>query len=85
MIRTPITFPADQVLQRSTATQFVKVANHYDARIMIERKDTVVNAKSMLGLLSLGVGGDDMVLVVDGPEEGQAAEAILALMTELFA
>ncbi|MBQ2699690.1 MAG: HPr family phosphocarrier protein [Clostridia bacterium] len=85
MIRTPIAFPADQVLQRSTATQFVQVANHFDARIMIERKDKIVNAKSMLGLLSLGVGGDDMILLVDGPEEEKAAEAILALMKELFA
>ena len=84
MIRKPIVFPADQVLQRSTATRFVQVVNHFDARIMIERKDKVVNAKSMLGLLSLGIGGEDLMLVVDGPQEAEAAEAIQALMKELF-
>lgn len=84
MIRTPIAFPENQVLQRSTAAQFVQVANRFDARIMIERKDKIVNAKSMLGLLSLGTGEGEMVLAVDGPEEEKVTAAILEIVEKLF-
>lgn len=84
-MRIPITFPANQVLQRSAAALFVQVANRFDARIMIEHKDKIVNAKSMLGLLSLGASaGEEMALVVDGPDEEKAAAAIQELMTKHF-
>ena len=84
-MRIPITFPANQVLQRSAAALFVQVANRFDARIMIEHKDKIVNAKSMLGLLSLGASaGEEMALVVDGPDVEKAAAAIQELMTKHF-
>ncbi|MBQ8537168.1 MAG: HPr family phosphocarrier protein [Clostridia bacterium] len=84
MTRTPIAFPDGQVLQRKTAAQFVQVANRFEARIMIERKDKIVNAKSMLGLLSLGTGAGDMILVVDGPQEEKVTETILEMVSKLF-
>lgn len=84
MVRTPIAFPPGQVLQRSMAAQIAQTANRYQARIMVERGDKIVNAKSMLGLLSLGAGEADTFVVVDGEDESPAAEAIEALLKKLF-
>lgn len=52
MIVKPITFPNHQPLNRTLAAQVVQTASRFDARVMIRRHQKVVNAKSMLGLLS---------------------------------
>ena len=78
MIKQPIAFPAGQPLTRAGAAQLVQIANRYDCRVMIEHCQKLVNAKSMLGLLSLGVDDQsDMLLLADGPEEVAAAAAIV--------
>ncbi len=80
MIVKPITFPNYQPLTRSNAAQVVETSSRYESRVMIRRHQKVVNAKSMLGLLSLDADEqNEMFLVVDGPDEEQAAEAVLAL------
>ena len=81
MIRQPITFPGGQPLTRSVAAQVVQVTAKYESRVMIEHDHKIVNAKSMLGLLSLGLEDQaNMTLVVEGEDEQEAVEAILAIM-----
>lgn len=81
MIRQPIAFPGGQPLTRSVAAQLVRETTKYASRIMIEHDRKIVNAKSMLGLLSLGLEDQDgMTLIVEGEDERQAAEAVAALM-----
>ena len=81
MIRQPITFPGGQPLTRSVAVQVVQVTAKFSSRIMIEHDRKIVNAKSMLGLLSLGMDDQtNMTLVVEGEDEKEAIEAIMALM-----
>ena len=83
MIRQPITFPAGQPLTRSVAAQVVQVTNKFQSRIMISHDHKIVNAKSMLGLLSLGLEDQsNMTLLVEGEDEKEAVEAILKLMKE---
>jgi len=78
MIRTPITFPGGEPLTRSAAAQIVQVTGKYESRVMIEHDQKIVNAKSMLGLLSLGlVDQSKLTLIVEGEDEKEAAEAIL--------
>ncbi|MBR2719407.1 MAG: HPr family phosphocarrier protein [Clostridia bacterium] len=77
MIRQPIVFPAGQPLTRTSAAQLVQIASRFDCRVMIEQNQKLVNAKSMLGLLSLGVEEGGMQLLVDGAEEENAAAAIV--------
>ena len=44
---------------------------------MIEHEQKLVNAKSMLGLLSLGLDDQkSMILLVEGPDEAEAAAAV---------
>ncbi len=77
MIKQPIVFPAGQPLTRTSAAQLVQIASRFDCRVMIEQNQKLVNAKSMLGLLSLGVEEGGMQLLVDGAEEETAAAAIV--------
>ena len=78
MIKQAIAFPHGQPLNRASAAQLVQIANRYDCRVMIEQNQKLVNAKSMLGLLSLGLEDESgMTLLVDGVEEEAATAAIM--------
>lgn len=54
MIRKPISFPNRSPLTRRSAALLVREASRFESRLMIEHNAKIVNAKSMLGLLSLG-------------------------------
>lgn len=83
MIRRSIRFPGDQPLTRSAAAQVAQVTTRFESRIMIEREQKIVNAKSMLGLLSLGMDEQtEMTLLAEGPDENEAMDAIVKLLTE---
>ena len=82
MIRKEFSFKTHKVLQRQTAAQLVQVAGRFESRIMIECNSKVINAKSMLGLLSLGTDiTERMYLVADGNDEERAVDAIIKLVT----
>ena len=84
MIRKEISFPSSEALKRRTTTQLVNLASRFNSRIMIEHNHKVVNGKSMLGLLSLAtVSSEPMVLTVDGSDEKEALEAIVALLEQI--
>ena len=53
MIRKPIAFPDGKPLTRALAAQLVQITGRFESRVMIEHEQKLVNAKSMLGLLSL--------------------------------
>lgn len=85
MIKQPVTFPRKEPLTRSTAAALVQTASRYEARIMIEHRQKIVNAKSMLGLLSLGSDEQsEMQLLAEGPDERAAVDAIAALLDNDF-
>ena len=68
MIRKPIAFPDGKPLTRTLAAQLVQITGRYESRVMIEQEQKLVNAKSMLGLLSLGLDDQQgMILLVEGP------------------
>ncbi len=81
MIRIPVNFPGGKPLTRSSAAQVVQVACQYTCRIMIEYDQKIVNAKSMLGLLSLGLEDQQhLILLAEGPDEEAAAQAMAQLL-----
>lgn len=81
MIRKPITFPGNQPLTRALAAEVVQTTSRFESRVMISRHQKIVNAKSTLGLLSLSVEDQtDLVLLVEGSDEAEAAEAVAALL-----
>ncbi|MGN0747266.1 MAG: HPr family phosphocarrier protein [Aristaeellaceae bacterium] len=83
MIRQPIAFPGGKPLTRTAAAQIVQVTSRFACRLMIERDQKIVNAKSMLGLLSLGLDAQSgMVLLAEGPDEAEAVATIEELLSK---
>lgn len=86
MISKEITVLNEVGLHARPATFFIQKANEFKSLITIARDDRKVNAKSLLGVLSLGITkGTTVVLDADGPDEEEAIEELNALITSNFA
>ncbi len=73
-------------LHARPATFFIQKANEFKSSIWVEKEERRVNAKSLLGVLSLGiVGGTSIRVIADGSDEEQAVEGLIALVESGFA
>ena len=73
-------------LHARPATFLIQKANEFKSSIWIEKDERRVNAKSLLGVLSLGVAKDMTInIIADGPDEVEAVEALCALISSDFA
>ena len=73
-------------LHARPATFFIQKANEYKATIWVEKEERRVNAKSLLGVLSLGIiGGTAIKIIADGADETDAVEGLAALVESGFA
>lgn len=73
-------------LHARPATFFVQKANSFKSSIWVEKEDCRVNAKSLLGVLSLGiVKGTTVTLIADGNDETDAVNGLVALIDGGFA
>ena len=73
-------------LHARPATLFIQKANEYKSSIWVEKEERRVNAKSLLGVLSLGiVGGTSIRIIADGPDEEEAVENLVDLVKSGFA
>ena len=72
-------------LHARPATFFIQKANEFKSSIWIELGDRKVNAKSLLGVLSLGVvKGGEISIIADGEDEVEALAALLHLVETNF-
>ncbi len=72
-------------LHARPATFFIQKANEFKSTIWVEKEERRVNAKSLLGVLSLGiVGGADIRIIADGTDEVEAVEALVNLVKSGF-
>ena len=68
-------------LHNKQATYFVQKANEFNSSIWVESNNRKMNAKSLLGIMSLGiVTGVPVVLSAEGSDEEKAVEALEALL-----
>ena len=73
-------------LHARPATFFIQKANEFKASIWVEKEERRVNAKSLLGVLSLGIVGNTAIRVIaDGADEEAAVEALIKLVESGFA
>ncbi len=73
-------------LHARPATFFIQKANEFKSQIWVERHERRVNAKSLLGVLSLGIVGDtEITIMADGPDEQEAVAALVELVESGFA
>lgn len=72
-------------LHARPATFFIQKANEFKSSIWIEKEDRRVNAKSLLGVLSLGiVKGTAVSIVADGADEKEAIMTLSELIDSDF-
>ena len=74
-----------KALHARPAVFFIQKANEFKSSIWIEKDERRVNAKSLLGVLSLGiVKGTTVTLVADGADEQEAIDTLTALINSDF-
>ena len=81
MISREVTITNSIGLHARPATFFIQKANGYKSSIWLERGDRKVNAKSLLGVLSMGIAqGMTVSLIADGTDENEALEGLQQLV-----
>ena len=70
-------------LHNKQATYFIQKANEFRSSIWIEADDRKINAKSMLGVLSMGITtGTEVTLIAEGPDEEAAVKSLSAMLVK---
>ncbi len=81
MISRAVTICNSVGLHARPATFFVQKANSFKSSIWVEKEDCRVNAKSLLGVLSLGIAqGSEITLIADGADEADAISGLVDLV-----
>ena len=77
MIRKPITIGISNGLEARPIAMLVQVASQYASSIYLESEAKKVNAKSIMGMMSLGLDvGESITVSVDGVDEEEAMKSI---------
>jgi len=85
MIATNVTIVNKLGLHARAASRLVNCASGFAAEIEIVRGTRSVNAKSIMGVLTLAAGiGTELVVQADGHDEQQALDAVAALFRDRF-
>lgn len=81
MVSREVTIKNSVGLHARPATFFIQKANRFKSTIWVEKDERRVNAKSLLGVLSLGVVKDmSITIIADGPDESDALDGIEELV-----
>ena len=81
MVSKEIVVRCESGLHNRQATYFVQKANEFECGIWLESGSRRMNAKSLLGIMSLGIiTGATVVLSADGKDDEAALEALEALL-----
>ena len=72
-------------LHARPATFFIQKANTFDSGIWVEKEERRVNAKSLLGVLSLGITkGTIITIMANGSDEKEAVDSLVELVVSDF-
>lgn len=85
MIQTTVPVVNKLGLHARAASKLVKLTAGYDSDIKLRAGEQEVDAKSIMGILMLAATqGTNLVMVVEGQDEQQAAEAVNSLFADCF-
>ena len=77
MIQKSMKVQLDNGLEARPVAVFVQVASHYESSVYVEVDGKKVNAKSIMGMMSLGLdNGETLTVVADGSDESAAVAHI---------
>ncbi|MBP5623784.1 MAG: HPr family phosphocarrier protein [Lachnospiraceae bacterium] len=82
MTKKDITIQLTGDLDARPVAMLVQIASQFDSTVYIETGDKRVNAKSIMGMMSLGMSaGEQLTVVTDGSDENNALDAIDKYLT----
>lgn len=77
MIKKTVTVELSSGLEARPIAMLVQVASQYESKIYVESESKRVNAKSTMGMMTLGLtAGEELVIMADGDDEQQAISDI---------
>ncbi|HEX7056332.1 MAG TPA: HPr family phosphocarrier protein [Bacilli bacterium] len=83
MTRRPVVVKLKTGLHARPAALFVQEANKYSSEIFVEKEDKKVNAKSIMGIMSLAISANTEVAIsAEGSDEEQAVTALVNLVSK---
>ncbi len=83
MVRKTITVQLTAGLEARPIAMLVQVASQYDSKIYVETGTKRVNAKSIMGMMTLGISvGEEVTVTADGADEEKAIAEIEAYLSD---
>lgn len=81
MVEAKLYIDYESGLHARPAALFVQVASKFSSKILIQKGNREINAKSVMGVMSLNISaGDEIVIRIDGVDEVEAMEAMKQLI-----
>ena len=83
MIRKPMTVQLASGLEARPVAVLVQVASQYESKIYVEIDNKKVNAKSIMGMMSMNfANGSEITIAADGQDEEAAVNALADYLTK---
>ena len=77
MIKKPVTLQSDLDMESRPIAHLVQEASQYDSTVYIEMDNMKINAKSIMGMMSLALlNGEEILVDAEGADEAEAVAAI---------
>ena len=77
MIKNPITINLSTGLEARPVAQLVQVASQFNSEIYVEIGKKRVNAKSIMGMMTLGLdNGEEVTVTANGKDESEAMDGV---------
>ena len=85
IVRRTVEICNERGLHARASAKFVKLASGYDAEVRVGRDGSMVDARSIMGLMMLAAGiGSTVDIEAEGPQAQEAVEALAALVESRF-
>ena len=86
MIKKSITIRLSSGLEAIPVAMLVQVASQYESEIYVESGRKKVNAKSIMGMMTLGLdNGEEVTVTANGKDESEAMDGVEKYLSSLFA
>jgi catabolite repression HPr-like protein len=83
MSRRPVIVKLKTGLHARPAALFVQEANKFSSEIFVEKEEKKVNAKSIMGIMSLAIStGTEVYISAEGSDSDQAVDALISLVSK---
>lgn len=81
MIKKPVTIRNSMDMETRPIAHLVQEASQYKSQVYIEMDDKKINAKSIMGMMSLKLQkGEDVTIVADGQDEDAAVSGVATFL-----